>query len=346
MPGTEFSQLRLDPWVASSLLQKAIRRGEVALARHAARSLYQHRGKGIWRRLTSIAFEDVGIGAPELVAELASFATSSDLRAIVATDIDLINELVGRLAAAPKDRSADYLFCSAIKLPTSLQHRATLVGASPAELVSIAADPTVELIRRAVASLLACTVNGEGKTASVSSSLAQLVASFHDLWPSPLHQAAERAASLRCDAIVLMVPLLWSVACQEEMIVEIPPLPATAHAGKMPLYAFDMHTQRGKQAIARFVEGNRSVQKVIAVHAPGAIARDVAAVAAFYADGAPVARRVLWSQSWPLEHMGIAADMTAVGCPEAGIAPILECVRSNIQDLDRVRRELTMRIAK
>ena len=55
-------RLRIDPYVASSLLQKAIRRGDASLAERAALTLHRLRGQGIWRRFLVIAFEDVGIG--------------------------------------------------------------------------------------------------------------------------------------------------------------------------------------------------------------------------------------------------------------------------------------------
>ncbi len=39
-------RLAIDPWVASSLLQKAIRRGDVDVAERAAFTLARHRGQG------------------------------------------------------------------------------------------------------------------------------------------------------------------------------------------------------------------------------------------------------------------------------------------------------------
>src|SRR3972149_7435199 len=56
-----------DPWIANSLMQKAIRRGDVELAQRAALSFHALRGSAIWRRLMIIAFEDVGIGSCEAV---------------------------------------------------------------------------------------------------------------------------------------------------------------------------------------------------------------------------------------------------------------------------------------
>jgi hypothetical protein len=56
----------VDPWVASSLLQKAIRRGDADLAERAAITLHRLRGRSIWRRFLVIAFEDIGVASVDV----------------------------------------------------------------------------------------------------------------------------------------------------------------------------------------------------------------------------------------------------------------------------------------
>src|SRR5829696_8478838 len=53
--------LPISPWVAMSLLQKAIRRREENFALQAAATLLQDAPDRLWRRLGCIAFEDVGV---------------------------------------------------------------------------------------------------------------------------------------------------------------------------------------------------------------------------------------------------------------------------------------------
>jgi hypothetical protein len=66
--------------------------------------------------------------------------------------------------------------------------------------------------------------------------------------------------------------------------------------------------------------------------------RCVANVAAFYADAAPVARRLIWDQSDRLEAFGIVA-----GAPTEGIRPLLEAVRANLGHLNETRAEVLRR---
>ena len=72
--------LKCDRWIASSLLQKAIRRGEVELALRAACTLLTFDKNAIWRRLIIVAFEDVGAGDIDAVLETVFVATSSEWR--------------------------------------------------------------------------------------------------------------------------------------------------------------------------------------------------------------------------------------------------------------------------
>src|ERR1700721_26118 len=70
--------LRLDLFEASSLLQKAIRRGEAGLAERAMGRLHRLRRVDVAARLLTIAFEDVGIGSVKaLVKTVAVCADAS-----------------------------------------------------------------------------------------------------------------------------------------------------------------------------------------------------------------------------------------------------------------------------
>jgi hypothetical protein len=58
----------ISPWVAMSLLQKALRRGCKDPALRAAATLLIAAPDKLWRRLGCIAFEDIGVGDLDAVA--------------------------------------------------------------------------------------------------------------------------------------------------------------------------------------------------------------------------------------------------------------------------------------
>ena len=116
------SSIAADPWVISSLLQKSIRRGEIEIARRAALTFFKLKGSAIWRRLTVIAFEDIGIGSIDALTMIVAAADDSAWRKNHGGDLKLAVHLAGVLSEAPKDRSADYL-CDAKDHPCSLASR-------------------------------------------------------------------------------------------------------------------------------------------------------------------------------------------------------------------------------
>ena len=63
-------------------------------------------------------------------------------------------------------------------------------------------------------------------------------------------------------------------------------------------------------------------------------------MAAFQVDSAPVSRRFEWMGSAELERLGVAADMMKVGVPHAGVAPLLNVVRDNLDHLNTIRARL------
>ena len=79
VPIDAIEPLRCDRWIASSALQKAIRRGDVLTAQRALRTLYRHDPRSAWRRLLVIACEDVGIGS--LGAVIMAIRLGTDTKA-------------------------------------------------------------------------------------------------------------------------------------------------------------------------------------------------------------------------------------------------------------------------
>src|SRR6185312_3947165 len=96
-----------EAWIANSLMQKAIRRGDVEIAQWAAASFHLLRGSAIWRRLMIIGCEDVGIGSIDAVIATVRACTDLGYRRTNGGNASVIAQVVRQLALSPKDRSAD-----------------------------------------------------------------------------------------------------------------------------------------------------------------------------------------------------------------------------------------------
>src|SRR5947209_4309895 len=104
--------LTASPWVAMSLLQKAIRRGRKDLALRAAATLLHETPERLWRRISCIAFEDVG------VADLVTAALAGkNFRAYFGGEWVTASFLLSRMAEATKCRATDDLLLTAENHP-------------------------------------------------------------------------------------------------------------------------------------------------------------------------------------------------------------------------------------
>jgi hypothetical protein len=342
LPGcteTSIPALRLDPYATSSLLQKAIRRGEADLAERAAIRLYRLRGKGVWRRLLVIAFEDVGVGSVEGLVKTATMALDA-LNGMLRLDAEEAIAFLARLLAeAPKDRSSDHLVGAAFSHPTFEDARRIIAASCHAERLDLVAEEEAALPVRAIAVWRSSGIKW-GVTPGEQGSLADLMATFRRFGvPGDLIRATSEAAIRTREPIVIMAPLLWLAALNNQPAPNVVrcQVPEASAIEGVPLYTFDKHTAIGKVAIQRLARESQPVRDVLRAFAPAERAREVAAMAAFYADAAPVSKRLDWNGAAALEGLGTKADMMRAGALAEGIEPILAVVRDNLGHLNWLR---------
>jgi hypothetical protein len=326
-----------DPWVVSSLLQKSIRRGETEIAGHAALTFVKLKGSAIWRRLTVVAFEDIGIGSVDALTMIVAAADDSAWRKNHGGDLKLAVHLAGVLSEAPKDRSADYL-CGARDHPALAGFAQAMANTALKSRLSHVHDQALGLPQRAVAVLSVLGIGPRGEISRGTGGLETLLTTFRELEvPEELVAATGIAAARTREPITVMVPLIWPVSARSKKWVCDCPIPPLVEAGGVPLYALDKHTRLGREAIWRFACENESVRACLARFVPASQRRSAAYVAAFYVDAAPVARRLTWDQSEALETFGIERDLLHAGVHTEGIQPLLEAMRANLGHLNELR---------
>ena len=341
-PPTDLLPLPIDPWLASSLLQKAIRRGEADVAASAALTLFRLRRAAIWRRFMVIAFEDVGAASIDALLVAVRAAIDPGWRANVGSDERVIAYVARLLAEAPKDRSADHLICSSRSYPPWEEARRMAGSRSIMRRLDLVAENEQPLHVRAIAAWYSSGIEWGEERRVGKGDLPGLTAVFRSIGvPDELALITEHAAIRTSEPIILMVPLIWLEAFREAHppIIDCP-LPASPIIRGVPLYALDMHTAIGKSAIHQFARENRAVRETLAEYVPEYRTQDAAYMAAFYADAAPVSRRLDWSQSAALETIGIDSDLRSTGASPDGVRPILEMVRGNLEHLNEVRTRL------
>ena len=156
--------------------------------------------------------------------------------------------------------------------------------------------------------------------------------------PDELVTATGIAAQKTREPITLMVPLVWLAATRHgHPTISKSEVPTTKIIDDVPMYALDKHTRLGREAIRRFASENDEVRETLARYVPAARRNDAAYMAAFYADAAPLATKLVWNGADDLEQFGTETDLLLSGVPPEGFALLLAALRNNLGHLNEVR---------
>jgi hypothetical protein len=135
-----FRPLNISPWLAMSLMQKAIRRGKAQLALRAAATLLRDSPERLWRRLLVTAFEDIGVADLATLSLAVTAQAGKKWRASVGGDWTVASHIIRRMAHAGKCRTADDLAVVCDWHPGYDQARIALTSQTVEELISLAAE--------------------------------------------------------------------------------------------------------------------------------------------------------------------------------------------------------------
>ena len=332
--------LSLDPWSASSLVQKGIRRGDATTAQVAAEMLFRYRGPAVWKRLLVIAAEDVGIGSLDVVMQVACAAArhKADQQSLAA-----VFDAVRLLADSPKNREAEHLITIAAQHPDLKMLRERLRNASTTDRIAIALDPTQQLTSRAVATWFSSGLNSYGERVCGRPDLPSLMAGFSEAGlPDELTSTLLPAARSVREPMIVMLPLLFLavLGAKEVLGLRQAEVPHSPVCQGIPLYAFDKHTATGKAALALFLRQNSDVRECLLEHAPEFRIRNLVEIAAFYVEGNAVSLEASWKGSHALKAKGIESALMWQGCSPSGVRPTLDVVRANLDHLNDIRHKL------
>lgn len=331
-----------DPWLASSALQKAIRRGDAEIASAAIAALHRLRGASVWSRMLVIAFEDIGPAAPDVLVEAVTGSTQPKWRHLAGGNACAAQLLARMMARAPKDRSADHLICCARSHPSAAQVRQRLTGSPIAARIQMALDQSLPILERAAAAWYASGVEWGQESRVGPGDIDALLLAFEGAGvPRPVLDATRIAAKRTREPITIMAPVLWQVIKSDRWARVVNcDVPAAPTIYGVPAYAMDVHTRSGRRAIDMFAEQCQPVRAVFEMRVLRRHRREAAHLAAFYSDAASVALRLLWSGADELERLGIENDFIGLGVQPEAVPELLAVVRAHLEHLNAIRAEV------
>ena len=325
------------PWVAMSALQKAIRRGRKDLALRAAATLLRDAPDRLWRRLTCIAAEDIGLGDLDAVALATAAMGGKRLRSAIGGDWSVACAVVAALVAAPKCRAADDLLMICELHPAYARQRIEFRHRSSRELTEIVCGATT-IEERAVA--LWCAFGSGPHDFGLRRRRSETEPVFDRLcdagWPHMLVEVARLSFNRTGEPLA---PLLALLARQpmEPSRVEPEDFPPEVAIDGTPAWALDLYSREGRAAFARFLEMDARSAEWLRNHVSSSRRVAVLGHCVFRVEGGQVNRRL----RWPLaDQLRLKVDAFCAGSGCRDVSELLELVRADIPILNAARGEV------
>lgn len=310
------SSLRVSPWLAMSILQKAIRRGDDRWALRAAATLLRAAPDRLWRRLGVIAFEDIGTADLETI-ELVTAAGAGRGRQVTASEWEVVSLLITCVARAPKCRAADDLLMVVDHHPALAEGR----GASTRHGAPM---------RRSLPELALDLSAGSVATPVMRPHGADQVSALPDraVW------VARAGAGWLGHPLCGFLPLLAAARSGEECSFGDDDLPPETTVRGMPGWAFDMFVREGRTALKEFLRRSSRSGLWIEEHVPPSRRLDFLGNLVFAVEGGLLRARSSWPTATRLRYL---AEIESQGpwCRDA--SEVLALLRDELPLLNRVR---------
>ena len=272
-----------DQWIALSLLQKAIRRGEQQQALRAASYLYQLDYRMLWRRLVVIGWEDIGVGNADLCFSVTAAAGSKRWREAHGGDWHYVAYLTAAMCQSIKDRSTDDLMMVALHDLQYLDERESYWDLQFGSLLAIVNDQNEPLVRRIIAAWYCAGTQSYGFE-GLRRRTGDVERYFQGLDPSicleHVTSLCRIGVSRTRTPLPAFVPTFW----RNYASVDILPFVADGeflehNLAGIPRYAFDGFTRGGKRYLKKLAREHVPLKEFLAQAAPtperGALVREM-----------------------------------------------------------------------
>lgn len=326
------SSLNVSPWVAMSLLQKAIRRDLPTLALRAASTLLENDEARLWRRIGCVAFEDVGLGDPGAVADCMLLLRGKRLRQRLGGEWPVASYLTQLLSRAAKCRAADDLLMSADLLPRLRDTRNELAVAATKIILAAAESPDIH--RRALGlRYLLGTDRGPEMTLPRRKGEPQLLGEY--LQRSGVQIAAARFALEGFTRTRSALPGLCALI---KVVAPSTPTPTRDDRSspdrkirEVPGWAYDLYSREGRDCLTAFLYTNGRLSRWINLHVAPPKRVGFLGSLVFRVEGQRCARRLRWPLAYQLRA---AVDQ---GCHGPSAIEVLGMAEAELPLLNEVR---------
>ena len=333
----KFVPANYDVHIASSVMQKAIRRGDELHALAAAATLVESDSNRLWRRLLVIAYEDIGIGDLEIVGWITASHAQKRWRAAHGGEWPVVALLITRMCQAKKDRTADDLLHLAENDPSLNDHRRCWSSAPIDRLLEFIKDPEIDFAEQALAIWLSVGTDRyrSPRLRERRGSPEEVFAAFKSLEvPDDVLAITWIGHKKMSWPLAAFLPAVWLRSQNEDVQIQSDLLPPSACLESVPSYALDTYTRSGKAAIRQLLQTSAPLRSFLGLHAPEQDWPKIVAVMLFRIEGGLMTNRLRWPSG---EQIKERADEIIPGLPIEVTTEGLELLRAEIPRLNIAR---------
>lgn len=264
----------LDRWLATSLLQKAIRRDAPDLAWMAASYLLENFPAYFWRRLPIIAMEDIGLGDLDTCMMVILSSRSASARVELGGCLPVATAMVEIMCTATKDRSTDDLFDIILRCPDAREDRIAMFEAQQAE-EPFATDRAVAGVIGA-ANLMAVHAGciGDLPTISIGKKVWADAMQRCDHFAPRMEVIETALLGLKLTGVIL-APMLVLLGGHTDTQVKVTDdiMPSSPTNTAIPTWALGQHTRVGLDGFRRYISQSTKMRSLLNQAADGSVSR-------------------------------------------------------------------------
>ena len=335
--------LDISPWIAQSLLQKSIRRGEAGLALRASASLLRDDPDKLWRRLSVIAYEDIGLGSLDLIMPTLIATSGKVVRRAFHGEWPVASAIVEGMATARKDRSADNAYMVAAIHFQYSGDRLSLTFRPIPELMRIATGDG-DIITRSIATIYAVGTD-RCRTPGMRVRKGDPRYVFHAMreagFPFTVVDLSERGSTQFREPLPALMSLMSSVVPGHstgwrptERDDDIPP---TTMIGEVPGWSLDWYTRPGRATIRAFLRHDTPTSRWLKANVAPRDRAEALGGLVFRVEGGLLRRRLQWEAG---SYLRRTMETEAVGFGITDASDVLDLLRNDLPLLNEERRHV------
>lgn len=325
-----------DKWIAASALQKGIRRGNVKLALRALETLWNIDPRYARRRLAIVALEDVGLGAPDIVA-VSVIACSGNKYLSKARIYPSVRACAIALARSPKERSAEHIYTILSYHGDFDLLRDRFAHKSSNQLIEIMIDPERFLLERSAAAWFLAGTNrfGGGEFPVVSGDMGAFEWAIEQL-NTPPWQPLVTMAGLKISQCAL--PIFWPVKlshqdCGGGKIIEMNKKTRN-DTRNVPPYLLDQFTRGGKAVIRGILKEDTKLTRWLGGILPRKAWQATVEMGLFYLSSDVLDQEYVFRESEKLKDISVQADCCRAGLQSSDVNTLLEILTERLEEIE------------